>query len=177
MQGPPSSHVPWTSTRRTCRRRCTAPISTRARPSSRSLQNCPVYNDNEWLEVEDRKTRVSAALTLHDGEPLVYGPKDDRKGIRIQDGVPSVVSLGPDEDPVEAGVAVHHEAHESPSYAFALASLARPDFPLPTGVFRAVEKPSYERMLQEQVDGALEQRGAGDLGALLHSGDTWSVEG
>ncbi len=140
------------------------------------LQNCPVYNDNEWIEVEDKKTRVSAALTLENGEPLTYGPKDARQGIRIQDGVPSIVDLAEGQDPVAAGVAVHDETHLSPSYAFALASLARPDFPLPTGVFRAVEKPTYETMLQAQVDDALADRGPGDLGALLHSGDTWTVE-
>jgi len=140
------------------------------------LQNCPVYNDNEWVEVEDRKTRAEAALVLQDGEPLVFGPKGGRKGIRILDGVPSVVALADDADPAAAGVAVHREGHESPAYAFALGSLTRPDFPLPIGVFRAVEKPTYEALLQAQVDDALRARGAGDLRALLHSGDTWTVE-
>ena len=140
------------------------------------LQNCPVYNDNEWLEVEDRKTRAEAALVLEDGEPLVFGPKGTRRGIRIVDGVPSVVSLRDDEDPRAAGVAIHREGHESPAYAFALASLGRPEFPLPIGVFRAVEKPTYEALLQAQVDEAVRSRGPGDLHALLHSGDTWTVE-
>jgi 2-oxoglutarate ferredoxin oxidoreductase subunit beta len=140
------------------------------------LQNCPVYNDNEWLEVEDRKTRAEAALVLEDGQPLVFGQKGTRRGIRIVDGVPSVVSLRDDEDPRAAGVAIHREGHESPAYAFALASLGRPAFPLPIGVFRAVEKPTYEALLQAQVDEAVRSRGAGDLHALLHSGDTWTVE-
>jgi len=140
------------------------------------LQNCPVYNDNEWLEVEDRKTRVEAALVLADGEPLVFGPKGARRGIRIVDGVPSVISLGDDEDPREAGVAIHREGHESPAYAFALASLTRPAFPLPIGVFRAVEKTTYEALLQSQIDDAYRTRGPGDLRALLHGGDTWRVD-
>jgi 2-oxoglutarate ferredoxin oxidoreductase subunit beta len=140
------------------------------------LQNCPVYNDDEWVEVEDKKTRAAAALVLQDGEPLVFGPKGARKGIRIVDGVPSVVPLDDAADPRQAGVAVHREGHESPAYAFALASLTRPDFPLPIGVFRAVEKPTYEVLLQGQVDDALRARGPGDLAALLHSGDTWTVE-
>ena len=140
------------------------------------LQNCPVYNDNEWDEVQDRKSRGEAALVLEDGEPLVWGAPGKRRGIAINDGVPSIVALGDDDDPVSKGVAIHDESHQSPSYAFALASLARPDFPVPIGVFRAVEKPTYERMLQDQVDSALEQRGPGDLEALLNSGDTWTVE-
>jgi 2-oxoglutarate ferredoxin oxidoreductase subunit beta len=140
------------------------------------LQNCPVYNDNEWMEVEDRKTRAESALVLQDGEHLVFGPKGARRGIRIVDGVPSVVTLADDADPGAAGVALHREGHESPAYAFALASLTRPDFPLPIGVFRAVPKPTYEALLQDQVDEAIRARGPGDLGALLHSGDTWTVE-
>jgi len=37
------------------------------------LQNCPVYNDDEWIEVEDRKSRIEAALDLEDGQPLLWG--------------------------------------------------------------------------------------------------------
>jgi 2-oxoglutarate ferredoxin oxidoreductase subunit beta len=140
------------------------------------LQNCPVYNDDEWLEVEDRKTRVEAALVLEDGQPLVFGHADQLRGIRIKDGIPTVVKLKKGADPVAAGVAVHNERYETPAYAFALASLVRPEFPLPIGVFRAVERPAYDAMLQAQVDDAIAARGAGALRGLLHSGDTWTVE-
>jgi 2-oxoglutarate ferredoxin oxidoreductase subunit beta len=139
------------------------------------LQNCPVYNDDEWFEVEDRKQRVEAALSLEDGQPLVWGPDDQRRGIRIDNGIPSIVHLGADDDPVAKGIAVHHERHESPAYAFALASLQRPHFPLPIGVFRAVEKPSYDRLLDDQVEAAIAKKGKGDLEKLLNSGDTWTV--
>jgi 2-oxoglutarate ferredoxin oxidoreductase subunit beta len=44
-------------------------------------------------------------------------------------------------------------------------------------VFRAVPKPTYEAMLEAQVQDAARARGEGDLRALLHSGDTWTVEG
>jgi 2-oxoglutarate ferredoxin oxidoreductase subunit beta len=138
------------------------------------LQNCPVYNDNEWGEVQDRKTRIEASLELEHGQPLVFGPKGNRRGIRIQDGVPSIVALGDGDDPLAKGVAVHDETHQSPAYAFALASLARPAFPVPIGVFRAVQKSTYEETLVAQVKQALAK--PGDLTALLHSADTWTVE-
>jgi len=139
------------------------------------LQNCPVYNDNEWKEVEDRKTRQQASLALEEEQPLVFGTKRDR-GIHIENGVPSVIQLGDGDDPVAAGVAVHRSSHQSPAYAFALASMTRPRFPVPIGVIRAVEQPTYEAVLQDQIDEAIATRGAGDLEALLHSGDTWTVE-
>ncbi len=143
------------------------------------LQNCPVYNDDEWVDVEDRKTRVEAALVLEDGHPLVYGPKAERKGIRIERGIPSIISLEDDDSEAQViakDVAVHDESHESPAYAFALASLQRPVMPIPIGVFRAVERATYEEMLEAQIEDATERRGPGDLRALLHSGETWTVE-
>jgi 2-oxoglutarate ferredoxin oxidoreductase subunit beta len=140
------------------------------------LQNCPVFNDNEWIEVENKKHRVDAALVLENDQPLVTGAAGQRKGIRIEAGIPSVVDLADDADPIAEGVAVHNERHDSPAYAFALASLQRPHFPLPIGIFRAVERATYDQMLEDQVARAVEQRGAGDLEALLHSGDTWTVD-
>jgi len=140
------------------------------------LQNCPVYNDDEWGEIEDKATRLEAGLVLEHGRPLMFGPKGARKGIRFEGGVPQVVTLRDDENPLAAGIAVHDESHETPAYAFALGTLARPLFPIPIGVFRAVEKTSYERLLEAQIEDAVAKHGAGDLHALLHSGDTWKVE-
>jgi 2-oxoglutarate ferredoxin oxidoreductase subunit beta len=140
------------------------------------LQNCPVYNDGEWQAVEDKRTRVEAGLPLEHGKPLVFGAKGQRRGIRFEHGVPHLLSLADDADPIAAGVTVHDEGVERPAYAFALASLTPPDFPIPLGVLRAVARPSYERLLDEQIATAVQQKGAGDLRALLQSGDTWTVE-
>ena len=60
--------------------------------------------------------------------------------------------------------------------AFVLASLERPDFPIPLGVFRAVETPPYEAMLAQQVEDAVANRGPGDITSLLHAGDTWTID-
>jgi 2-oxoglutarate ferredoxin oxidoreductase subunit beta len=139
------------------------------------LQNCPVFNDGIWDELQDRKTRSESALVLEHGEPLVFGKPGARKGVVFKHGVPSVIELADDDDPIERGVTVHDEQANAVSYAGVLATLQRPDFPLPVGVLRAVEKPTYEGELQIQVDRAIEERGRGDLHALLHSGDTWQI--
>lgn len=139
------------------------------------LQNCPVFNDGIWDEVQDRKTRAEASLVLEHGQPLVFGHPDQPRGIVFNDGIPSVIDLAHDEDPLSRGVVVHDERPQSASYAGVLATLHRPDFPLPVGVLRAVEKPTYEDMLQAQVDSAKAKRGVGSLKKLLHAGDTWTV--
>ena len=43
------------------------------------------------------------------------------------------------------------------------------------GVFREFERPVYGQAMTEQLARATERLGKGDLGALLHSGDTWTV--
>ena len=140
------------------------------------LQNCPVFNDDAWGELENRKTRTESSLVLEHGSPLVYGDVGQRRGIALDGRVPTVIELKDDDDPVEEGIAIHDEGYQSPAYASALATLTRPHFPIPVGVFREVDLPRYEESLQSQVDEATKKNGPGDLEKLLHSGETWTVE-
>ena len=45
----------------------------------------------------------------------------------------------------------------------------------PVGVFRDVELPVYDELLDAQIAEAKVQRGETDLAGLLHAGDTWQV--
>lgn len=140
------------------------------------MQTCVVFNPTEWDEFENRKERQTTTLQLENGKPLVFGAPGALKGIRIQDGVPSVIDLADSDDPVSRGVAVHQENLNTSGYAAVLASLARPEFPVPIGVFHAVDKPCYDEMVQIQMDDAVAKRGRGTLEKLLHSGQTWTVQ-
>jgi len=51
-----------------------------------------------------------------------------------------------------------------------------PDFPQPVGIFRAVERATYEDMMTDQIDAAILKTGPGSLEKLINSGDTWVVE-
>jgi 2-oxoglutarate ferredoxin oxidoreductase subunit beta len=57
-----------------------------------------------------------------------------------------------------------------------LARMEQPEFPQPVGIFRAIERPTYEEMMSDQVNAAIAKSGAGNLEKLLNSGDTWVVE-
>jgi 2-oxoglutarate ferredoxin oxidoreductase subunit beta len=48
-------------------------------------------------------------------------------------------------------------------------------YPEPIGVFRCVEKPQYDDMINEQIEQATNEKGAGDLDKLFRTGDTWDV--
>ncbi|MEW2622239.1 2-oxoacid:ferredoxin oxidoreductase subunit beta, partial [Streptomyces sp. NPDC048106] len=79
----------------------------------------------------------------------------------------------------EADLLVHDAHAATPTTAFALSRLADPDtlHHTPIGVFRSVERPVYDEQMTEQLDTAVEQKGKGDLAALLAGGDTWTVVG
>ncbi len=76
----------------------------------------------------------------------------------------------------EEAILIHDEAQEEPGLAFLLSRLARGPFePTPIGVFRAVPRPDYATLVNNQVLEACRQRGPGDLSELLSSGTTWQV--
>jgi 2-oxoglutarate ferredoxin oxidoreductase subunit beta len=51
-----------------------------------------------------------------------------------------------------------------------------PKFPECVGVFRAVQRPVYEDMLNEQIDSVIKAKGKGKLEDLFASEDTWVVQ-
>jgi 2-oxoglutarate ferredoxin oxidoreductase subunit beta len=137
------------------------------------LQNCPVFNDGEWQEMEEPSLRAETTLQAEHGQPLVFGGPGNRRGIAVDGFTPQVVDLADDEDPVARGVLVHDES--DPGIAHLLARLHRPELPEALGVLRAVERAPYEELLDVQVREATARKGPGDLHALLRSGDTWRV--
>ncbi|HEY7398629.1 MAG TPA: 2-oxoacid:ferredoxin oxidoreductase subunit beta [Gaiellaceae bacterium] len=69
---------------------------------------------------------------------------------------------------------ITHDEHDFAT-AFALSRVTMASHGVvPLGVFRDVERESYDGLLQAQLDRAAEV-GVGDLQALVGSGDTWSI--
>jgi len=136
-------------------------------------QNCNVFNDGAYSEFADKAVRPDRILYLEDGQPLVFGKERD-KGIRLAGFQPEVVDLG--SGVKEADLLVHDSTREDPSLAFILTRMHWPQFPEPLGVFRQVERPSYETLLIDQVEETTKRLGEGDLQSLMLEGDTWTVE-
>jgi 2-oxoglutarate ferredoxin oxidoreductase subunit beta len=76
----------------------------------------------------------------------------------------------------EGDLLVHDENRPDPAIAYIMARMEYPQYPVPMGVFRAVERPTYEALMEGQIRDAIEREGEGDLEALLGEGDTWTVE-
>jgi len=137
-------------------------------------QNCVVFNENVLENFTDRDVRDEHWLYLEPGKPIRFG-KDGGKGIALRGLTPTVATLGVD-GAREEDLLVHDPSAPSPLPAYLLAGLQPPDFPTALGIFRQVEKPTYDDLLMSQIDAAIAREGKGDLARLFNSGTTWSVD-
>jgi len=134
------------------------------------LQNCNIYNDGAFDYVRDEK---SNRIYLENGEPIRFGAEREKGVVQHADGSAAVVDVA---EVGEGSLLAHDSGHREPSLAFALSRITfETDGAVPLGVFRAVERPVYDDLMAEQLETAREKSGEGDLEALLHSGDTWTV--
>ena len=138
------------------------------------LQNCNIFNDGAWRDFTDREVRDDRMLVLKHGEPMIFGKEHD-KGIRLRGLHPEVVTLGVD-GVTEADLLVHDENAEDPYLALILSRMFWPEFPVPVGVFRKVERPTHDSLIDEQIRTATAKSGEGDLAKALVAGETWVVE-
>jgi len=138
------------------------------------FQNCIVFNDGAFEGVTDKSTRADARVLLEHGKPLIFG-KENNKGIRMRGLEPEVVTIG-ENGVTEADLLVHDEKAPSSGAAFLISQFDSPAFPVPLGVFRAVDKPSYEEMNTKISTDARAAKGPGNLAKLLAGGDTWTIE-
>jgi 2-oxoglutarate ferredoxin oxidoreductase subunit beta len=135
-------------------------------------QNCNIFNDKAFEYASDRTVKEDHIVYLEHGKPLVFG-KDRSKGIRLNGALPEVVTLG--NGVSEDDLLFHDEAQADLSLSFLLSRMSHPDFPEPMGVFRRVQRPTYEDMMTDQLAHA-RQRGDGDIQALITGRETWTVK-
>ncbi len=136
-------------------------------------QDCNVFNHYAFKYATDRDTKEDHIVRLEHGKPLVFG-NDRDKGIRLTgDGKPEIVELG--KGVTEDDLLFHDETDEA--IAFMLSRMRHPRFPEPMGVFYTIQDECYETLLEQQVRGAIDDRGEGDLDELFRSGETYEVTG
>ena len=133
-------------------------------------QNCIIFNDGAWAHMTDPDNRKENVLYLQHGQPMRFG-KQGEKGIRLNGLNPEVVIV---EEVGEENLLIHDEQAAEPTLAYLLSRMGPPDFPIPVGVFRAIDKPVYSQRLMDQVHAAQDDRQA-DLEALFRQGECWDV--
>ncbi len=136
------------------------------------FQNCNIFNDKAFDAWTEKDVRDDRMVSLDPGEPIVFG-KEKNRGIALDCLEPKVVSFDGD---VPDEVLRWDPSRTDPTLSFMMAHLDdRPNFPLPIGIFRQVDEPTYEQRVHEQIETAQSKRGKGDLQGLLASGNTWVV--
>jgi 2-oxoglutarate ferredoxin oxidoreductase subunit beta len=137
------------------------------------FQNCPIFNDGAFEAFKGKDTEGSI-IPLRHGEPIRFGT-DGALGVRRTPtgGVEVVEVAAVGEDAV-----LVHDAHDpDPTTAFALSRLTDAGHlhQAPIGIFRQVERPTYDDLARQQVATAREAQGPGDLQALLAGKDSWTI--
>jgi 2-oxoglutarate ferredoxin oxidoreductase subunit beta len=136
-------------------------------------QNCNIYNDGAFAYLTERETHDDRTLYLEHGKPMLFG-KERQCGIRLRGLDPEVVTIGAN-GITQDDILCHDERKPETYLAHLLSRLDYPDFPVPVGVLRAIEKPTYDTLLEEQHQAALSRYGEGDLDELFNRGETWEV--
>ena len=134
-------------------------------------QNCNVFNDGTWDYAKDKKTKDDSTVLLEHGKPLIFS--GGTKGIQLNGFNPEVVDL---ENVAKDDLLFHDEKADNSQLAFLLSRLRHPEFPEPIGVFRDIDRPTYDDLINQQVADARSEKGDGDLSKLFSGGDTWTVE-
>jgi 2-oxoglutarate ferredoxin oxidoreductase subunit beta len=131
-------------------------------------QNCNVFNDGVFDYCTDKSSKADATLFLEHGKPLLFG-KDRSRGIRCMGCALEEVALG-EGVPLD-DILVHDERAGDSNAAWMLSRMGFPDFPECFGVFRAVERPTFEDVLRAPLPGK-----AASLAGLLTGDDAWTGE-
>ena len=133
-------------------------------------QNCNIFNDGAFAAFAEKDVRQDRMVYLEHGKPLRFG-KDHQNGIRLNGFIPEVVENAESDE----GLLVHDAHAENISLANILVGMDYPDFPVPLGIFRDIDAPVFDDLIQQQVDEAI-ARGKGDIEQALLAGETWGVD-
>jgi len=136
------------------------------------LQNCPIYNDGVFDNVKNKKIAADFKVEAIHGEALLFG-KEKNKGIRLNRDTLSleVVTIGKNAEPSD--ILIHDQTNLT--QAQLLAAMGGPEFPIAVGILYHNPATAYVTDLENQRLSLREARGNGDLGKLLNSGHTWTV--
>ncbi len=146
-------------------------------------QNCPIFNDGAFDALKSHETKADAIIPLVHGEPIRFGATgEDGLGVKglIRDRatggvkVALVVDVGPE------AVLVHDAHNPDPTVAFAISRLTDSGYlnTSPIGIFRQVERPTYDDQAREQLVTAEAETGdtrEERLVSLVNGADTWTV--
>jgi len=131
-------------------------------------QNCVIFNDGAFKEWSERKVRDDQTVDLVAGQPMIFGSEKE-KGLKAEGCHIQVVPA--------AEASIWDPTVDSAGPAFLMSQLDKdPSMPKPFGVYRAVEAPTLEGLVHDQISEVTAKRGVGKLKDLIYTSDSWEVK-
>jgi len=138
------------------------------------LQNCVIFNDGIHDTIAQKDVRDDRTLILKHGQPMIFG-KNNNRGL-ILEGCRKLKAVNLGENGItEKQILVHDAFEPNPGIQYMLANMKYPEYPVALGVIRSVAGPTYDRAVQEQIEGIQKTAKIKCMDDLLKSGSTWSV--
>ncbi|GAA4905258.1 2-oxoacid:ferredoxin oxidoreductase subunit beta [Tessaracoccus lubricantis] len=134
-------------------------------------QNCPIFNDDAFAAL---KGPEGLLIKLVHGQPITFGGGE----LAVVRGADGDLKVARTAEVDEASIVVHDETRPDPSLAFALSRLTEPGVlrQAPIGIFRRVERPSYDDLVRDQIGTAKAEDTEAALAAVLAGPDTWEAD-
>lgn len=138
-------------------------------------QNCNIFNDGAFFPFTEKETKQEEGLYLEHGEPLLFGAEKD-KGLKLDGFQPIVIDLNDGYTADECWVHDETDIYKAQILSRIFENPHQDhELPRPFGVLYATERPTYETVLNNQLNQAIQQYGDGDLDELLAGPETWEI--
>tara|TARA_B100000945_G_scaffold286994_1_gene258282 strand:- start:2290 stop:3306 length:1017 start_codon:yes stop_codon:yes gene_type:complete len=135
-------------------------------------QNCNIFNDGAFSELTDKETKPNTQLVLRHGEPMTFG-LENQKGLKLDGSKFVVINIG---DKFSKDDALIHDKYDRNLGMLLSGITYTPNLPVPIGILYQEEKPSYEELLNKQIDESIKSRGKGNLQKTLLGTNHWTVD-
>ena len=135
-------------------------------------QNCNIFNDGAFSELTEKETKAETQLVLVQGQPMIFGASNN-KGLILEGSNFKVVTLGKN---YSADDILKHDMNDK-NLAMLLSEITyNPELPVPIGILYQENKPTYDKMMTEQIKDSIQSQGKGDLDKLFFGTNSWVVE-
>ena len=135
------------------------------------LQNCVIFNDGCFTHLTDKKVKEDKQLFVEHGKPMIFGKEKDKglvlKGLKLE-----VVTIG--ENGITEDDILVHNAQEPDVTLHQM--LVRMEYPLVTGIIRAVADTTLEDSEAALMADVKERSRFSKTADLFFSGETYEVE-
>ena len=135
-------------------------------------QNCNIFNDGAFAELTEKETKAETQLILEHEQPMTFGIKNN-KGLILDGANFKIVSIDKD---YSINDILKHDMYDK-NLAMLLSEITYiPELPVPLGILYIEDKPTYEDMINEHIQQAIDINGKGDLEKLIIGNNSWEVK-